>query len=95
MKLWIASVNRGSAMKKELQNDGVRSRKKIYDFLVKFITENGYSPSIREICEGTGLHSTSTIYKQLMTLEMMGKIHTKERKSRTISLVGFQFVKAG
>ena len=82
-------------MKKELQNDGVRSRKKIYDFLVQFITENGYSPSIREICVGTGYGSTSTIYKQLMILEMMGKIHTKERKSRTISLVGFQFVKAG
>ena len=82
-------------MNKKWQNDGIKARKKIYDFLVQFITENGYSPSIREICEGTGLHSTSTIYKQLMTLEMMGKIHTKERKSRTISLVGFQFVKAG
>ena len=82
-------------MNKKWQNDGIKARKKIYDFLVQFITENGYSPSIREICEGTGLHSTSTIYKQLMTLEMMGKIHTKERKSRTISLVGFQFVIAG
>ena len=82
-------------MENKFQNEGIETRRKIYDFLVKFITENGYSPSIREICEGTGLHSTSTIYKQLMTLEMMGKIHTKERKSRTISLVGFQFVKAG
>ena len=82
-------------MNNKFQNEGIETRRKIYDFLVKFITENGYSPSIREICEGTGLHSTSTIYQQLMTLEMMGKIHTKERKSRTISLVGFQFVKAG
>lgn len=82
-------------MNNKFQNEGIETRRKIYDFLVKFITENGYSPSIREICIGTGYNSTSTIYKQLMTLEMMGKIHTKERKSRTISLVGFQFVKAG
>ena len=82
-------------MENKFQNEGIETRRKIYDFLVKFITENGYSPSIREICEGTGLHSTSTIYKQLMTLEMMGKIHTKERKSRTISLVGYQYKKVG
>ena len=82
-------------MENKFQNEGIETRRKIYDFLVKFITENGYSPSIREICEGTGLHSTSTIYNHLMTLEKMGKIHMKECKPRTISLVGFQFVKAG
>ena len=82
-------------MDNKFLNEGSETRRKIYDFLVKFITENGYSPSIREIYEGTGLHCASTIYKQLMTLEMMGKIHTRERKSRTISLGGFQFVKAG
>lgn len=82
-------------MENKFQNEGIETRRKIYDFLVKFITENGYSPSIREICEGTGLRSTSTIYNHLMTLEMMGKIHTKEHKSRTISLVGFHFVKVG
>lgn len=82
-------------MKKELQNDGVRSRKKIYDFLVQFITENGYSPTIREISAGTGLNSTATVYNHLMTLEIMGMIQTKERKSRTISLVGYQYKKVG
>lgn len=82
-------------MDNKFQNEGIETRRKIYDFLVKFITENGYSPSIREICEGTGLRSTSTIYNHLMTLEMMGKIHTKERKSRTISLVGYQYKKVG
>lgn len=82
-------------MDKKLQNEGIDTRRKIYDFLVQFITENGYSPTIREICTGTGLHSTSTIYNHLMTLEIMGKIHTKERKSRTISLVGYQYKKVG
>lgn len=82
-------------MDNKFQNDGIKACKKIYDFLVQFITENGYSPSIREICVGTGYGSTSTIYNHLMTLEKMGKIHMKECKPRTISLVGFQFVKAG
>lgn len=82
-------------MNKKLQKDGIKARRKIYDFLVQFITENGYSPTIREICDGVGLHSTSTVYHHLMTLEIMGKIHMKECKPRTISLVGYQFVKAG
>ena len=82
-------------MDKKLQHDGIKARRKIYDFLVQFITENGYSPTIREICEGTGYNSTSTIYNHLMMMEKMGKIHMKANKTRTISIVGYQFVKAG
>lgn len=82
-------------MDKKLQHNGIKARRKIYDFLVQFITENGYSPSIREICKGTGYNSTSTVFNHLMTLEMMGMIRTKDGKQRTISLVGYQFVKAG
>ena len=79
-------------MKTEKKN-GIESRKKIYDYIVNFITENGYSPSMREISEGTGLMSTSTVREHLKMLEMLGKIHIKEGKNRTISLVGFKLVK--
>lgn len=79
-------------MKKE---QGIESRKKIYDFLVQFITKNGYSPSIREICDGVGVSSTQTVYRHLCKLEKEGKIKTQEGKPRTISVVGYDFVKVG
>lgn len=72
---------------------GKENRKSVYDFIVKFITSNGYSPSMREISEGTGLMSTSTVREHLKMLELLGKIHIKEGKNRTISLVGYKLVK--
>ena len=69
------------------------SCQRVYDFLVAFIKKNGYSPSIREICKGTGLKSTASVYHHLMMLEIMGMIHMKEHKSRAISILGYEFVK--
>ena len=75
------------------KEQGIENRQSVYDFLVKFITENGYAPSIREICNATGLISTSTVRDHLQILEMMGKIHMEKNKSRAISLTGYKFVK--
>ena len=80
-------------MDKRTETQGIETRKKIYDFIIAFITKNGYSPSIREICSGTNIKSTSTVYRQLLVLEKMGMIRTKMSKSRTISVVGYKFVK--
>lgn len=72
---------------------GTATRKRIYDYLVKFITNNGYSPSVREIAKGVEISSTSTIYYHLYILEKMGKIRMQPKKTRSISLVGYKFVK--
>ncbi len=80
-------------MDKRTEEQGIESRRKIYDFLIEFITKNGYSPSIREICSGTNIKSTSTVHHHLLVLEKMGLIRTKMNKSRTISVVGYKFVK--
>lgn len=53
-------------MDKELEKQGIKSRQRVYDFLVDFITKNGYAPSVREICVGTDLKSTCTVYNHLM-----------------------------
>lgn len=79
-------------MKNQFESGG-SSREKIYNFLVKFITENGYSPSFREICEGTYLRSTSNINSHLFKLKQEGKINMKGSMPRTISLVGYKYVK--
>ena len=68
-------------------------REKIYNFIVNFMTENGYSPSIREIGDAVGLSSTSSVFNHLMNLQDEGLIKMQNRKSRTISLVGYKFVK--
>jgi repressor LexA len=60
--------------------DGIRSneqkeiRKGVYDFLVIFITENGYAPSVKEILDGTGIKSTSTVRYHLEMFDKVGKI---------------------
>lgn len=66
---------------------------RVYRFIVDFITENTYSPSITEICEGANLSSKSSVHDNLMKLKMMGKIDIKDRTPRTIRLVGYKLVK--
>ena len=70
-----------------------KTRNKVYDFFVDFFTQNGYAPSVREICSGVGLKSTSSAYSHLLTLEEEGKIEIKGNSSRAIKLVGYEFMK--
>lgn len=80
-------------MDKGLEKYGVSSKQRVYDFLVEFISQNGYSPSVREICNGTGLTSTSSVHRHLMQLEKEGQIKTKSCTSRAIKVFGFDFQK--
>jgi repressor LexA len=74
------------------QTRGTR-REQIYNFLVDFIKKNGYAPSVREICTGTNLSSTSSVYMHLLKLEDEGKIQVKRKSTRAIKLVGYEFIK--
>lgn len=80
-------------MNKNLEQNRVKTRQKVYEFLVEFITKHGYSPSIREICGGVNLKSTASVYDHLQILERLGKIHMEGNKPRTISLVGYEYIK--
>lgn len=62
-------------------------RDKVFDFLRSYIGEHGYAPSVRDICEGTGLTSTSTVYNHLVALRQQGRVQWAEGKSRTLRLV--------
>lgn len=76
-----------------LKQQKYETRYRIYDFLVDFITQNGYAPSVREICEGVGLKSTSSVFNHLMNLEFEGKIEMKDHSPRAIKVIGYEFVK--
>lgn len=69
------------------------SRKRVYDFIVEFIMQNGYSPSIDEISVGSGVSSKASVRDCLLMLQMMGKIDMKRNTARTIRLVGYTLVK--
>lgn len=82
-------------MDKRLVEQGNNTRSSIYGFIVDFITTHGYSPSLREIADGTDIKSISTVRDQLYMLEKLGKVQTQEFKPRTISLVGYKYTKGG
>jgi repressor LexA len=67
----------------------VTSRERVYSLLVDYIMENGYAPSVKEICMGTGLSSTSSVYAHLLKLEDEGKIQMKHKATRAIKVTGF------
>lgn len=68
-------------------------RQSVYQFLIDYITENGFPPSTREIASGVGLKSASSIWKYLVDLERDGKIKVIPDIPRAIKIVDYEFVK--
>jgi repressor LexA len=66
-----------------------RMQRKIYEYLVDCVQEQGYPPSVREIGEAVGLKSPSTVHFHLKNLEEAGYIEKGAGKGRAISLTGF------
>lgn len=59
---------------------------KIYDYITEFIGKEGYPPSVRDICQGTGIRSTSTVHSHLKRLQDSGKLDYTAGRRRAISL---------
>ena len=64
-----------------------KSQQKILDYLKK-CSENGRVPSVREICDYTGLSSTSTVHHHLKALEEKGLIVREHGVNRCIQITG-------
>ena len=45
-----------------------------YNFIEKYIAQNNYPPTIREMCDSLKLDSTSSVSYHLNKLEKQGKI---------------------
>ncbi len=67
-----------------------KKQKAVLDFIAKTIDEMGIAPTVRDICEGLGLSSPSTVHVHLKTLEDKGLIHRDPLKSRCITIVGHE-----
>lgn len=64
-----------------------KRQQEVLDFLRRSITERGYVPSIREIVEALGVHSTSTIHYHLTGLAERGLIRWDKGKNRAIQVL--------
>ena len=46
-----------------------KRQRQVYDYISRFVSDKGYSPSFEEIGEGLGLSSLATVHKHISNLE--------------------------
>lgn len=66
-------------------------QQQILDYMKSVILERGYPPSVREICEGVNLKSTSSVFSHLERLEKNGYIRRDPTKPRAIEICDDSF----
>ena len=62
---------------------------RVYHYMIDFLAENTYQPSIREIARKFRIKSTKTVSDLLHALESKGYIERDESRSRGVRLLGF------
>ncbi len=63
-------------------------QQEIWQFLVEYVDDHGYPPTVREIGDAVGLASPSTVHAHLANLERAGFLRRDPTKPRAIELVG-------
>ncbi|MBE6893252.1 MAG: transcriptional repressor LexA [Oscillospiraceae bacterium] len=58
----------------------------IFNYMTDFIRENGYPPTVREICAELDIKSTSTVHRYLKELQADGRISIGENQNRAITI---------
>jgi repressor LexA len=74
-------ASEGSAMLTKRQQE-------IWEFLVAYVDDHGYPPTVREIGGQVGLASPSTVHAHLANLERAGLIKRDPTKPRALELTG-------
>ena len=59
----------------------------ILEFIIDEVRKKGYPPSVREIGQGVGLRSSSTVHAHLSKLEEKGYIRRVEGSPRAIEIM--------
>ena len=65
-----------------------KRQQEIWEFLVAYVDDHGYPPTVREIGEHVGLASPSTVHAHLANLERAGLIRRDPTKPRALELTG-------
>lgn len=74
----------------------MRTKDRVYAFIVQYTQEHLYPPSFKEIGEGVQLGSKATVFHYIHTLADEGRIIIGDYSHpRSIKLVGYELVKVG
>src|SRR5688500_5888043 len=63
--------------------------RRVYHYMIDFLAENTYQPSIREIAKKFRIKSTKTVSDLLHSLATKGYIERDESRSRGVRLLGY------
>lgn len=63
--------------------------RRVYHYLIDFLSENTYQPSIREIAKKFRIKSTKTVSDLLGALSVKGYIERDQSRSRGVRIVGY------
>ena len=75
-------------MRRKDPNQLNKREKAILKYIEKQVKENGYPPSVREICAALGFKSTSSAHQYIWRLAEKGYIDKGDLKTRAIKVVG-------
>ena len=59
--------------------------KSVYGYIERYYRDNGFSPSVREICAATGVKSTASAYEYIEALTNKGLLTKSSGKNRSLS----------
>lgn len=71
-----------------------KKQKRVLDFINKYRSENGISPTIDEIRKGLKLKANSTIYEHVKTLLNKGYLLKNNNMSRNFTITKVEKIKA-
>ena len=64
-----------------------KRQEQVLEFIRQSVRDDGYPPTVREICTALGLSSPSTVHAHLANLERLGLIKRDPTKPRALDLV--------
>ena len=65
--------------------------KKLMGYLDKYVSDNGFPPSVREICNDLKIKSTASVYYYLNKLESLNLIRKTKSKNRAIEIIDSKY----
>ncbi len=65
----------------------------VLDFINQYSEENGFPPTVRDICHELSIKSTATAYSYVNRLKEMGLLNKAENKKRAVTLKTADIVK--
>lgn len=67
-----------------------KKQRQLLEFIEKFITEHGYSPSYREIMQGCNYNSVATVALHVNNLIKRGHLQKRDNSARSLEVLNVQ-----